>query len=89
MGGFSYLRVGIISSQCLEGKLMDIRYLPHTLQIFSECFTCHANNNNVIKIPKCIKLLKLLGFLFAFVFILRVKSSNFKLTIKMYWNSVI
>jgi hypothetical protein len=88
MGGFLYLQVDIISSQFLERKLMDIRCLPHTLQIFYEYFTWHASNNNVIKILKCIKLLRLLGLLFAFVSILRATFNSFKLTIKMYWNLV-
>jgi len=39
VGGFLHLQVGIISlPQFLGGKLMDIRWPPHTLQIFSECF---------------------------------------------------
>jgi len=79
---------GWLDGKFLEGKLMDMRCLPHTLQNFYECFTCHASNNNVIKISKCIKLLKSLGLLFAFVSILRVKSNSFRLTIKMNWNLV-
>jgi hypothetical protein len=35
VGGFLHLQVGIISlPQFLGGKLMDIRWPPHTLQIF-------------------------------------------------------
>ncbi len=49
MGGFLHLQVSIISLSCLRNrhnnippnfqKLMDIMCPPHTLQIFSKCFT--------------------------------------------------
>jgi len=64
VGGFLHLQVGIISLPSLRsrhhippnflgGKLMDIRCPPHTLQIFSNCFThlsgwalAHRNHRN-------------------------------------------
>jgi len=54
MGGFVHLLVGIISlpplrsrhkypSQFLARKFMDIRCSPHTLQIFSKCYTSNKS----------------------------------------------